>query len=122
MSHERGVAPVPRIALLSDLNAWAPWAKWFERLVEAVYRVRIYEQSLDVANVTASSESVQTFTVTGLSTSDVVEVNKQSNTAGLDLVQAWCSATDTLSLKFRNATGADINPAAETYLIKATRK
>jgi hypothetical protein len=121
MSHEKGIAPVPRIALLKDSNLWAPWAKWFERLVEAIYRIRTYSPSIDVASVAANSESVQTFTVTGLSTADIVTVNKQSNDAGLDLVQAWVSAENTLSLKYRNHTGAAIDPASETYLITAIR-
>jgi hypothetical protein len=84
--------------------------------------VQTYTATLDVASVAANSESVQTFTVNGLVTTDIVMVNKQSNTAGLDLVQWWVSGADELSLKYRNHTGAPIDPASEDYLIMATRR
>ena len=96
--------------------------RWLRLLRDAIPVIKIYSQSLNVASVAASSQSVQTFTVMGLSTQDVVIVNKPSNTAGLDMVQAWVSAANTLSLKFRNATGSPIDPAAETYTIVAIRQ
>ena len=120
--NEKGIAPVPRIALLKDLLSWSPWAKWFERLVNAFPKVQTYSQAIDVASVAADSESVQTFTVTGLTTNDIVTVNKPSNTAGLDLVQWWCDTDNTLSLKYRNHTVSAIDPASETYLITTTRR
>lgn len=120
--NEKGIAPVPRIALIKDLSQWSSWAKWFEVLVDSFPRVRTYSVSIDVTSVPANSESVQTVTVTGLTTKDIVTVNKPSNTAGLDLVQYWVSAANTLSLKYRNQTGSAIDPAAETYLIQATRR
>ena len=122
MSHEKGIAPVPRIPLLKDSKSWTPWQRWFELLTEAIYKTQTFSQAIDVASVAANSEAVQTFTVTGLTTKDIITVNKPSNSAGLDLVQAWVSAADTLSLKYRNNTGAPIDPASETYLIKATRQ
>lgn len=95
--------------------------RWLRLLRDAIPKARSYSPSIDVASVSANSEAVQTFTVTGLSVSDVVVVNKPANTAGLDLVQWWVSAADTLSLKFRNQTGSPINPGAETYRIMAFR-
>jgi len=121
MSHEKGIAPVPRIALIKDMNQWSPWAKWFERLVEAIFKIQTFSVTVDVASVGANSEDVQTFTVTGITTKDIITVNKPSNEAGLDLVQWWCEADNTLSLKYRNTTGSAIDPASETYLVMAVR-
>lgn len=96
--------------------------RWLAHLVDVVPYTQTFQQSLDVASVPANSESVQTFSVAGLTTDDIVMVNKPSSTAGLDLVQAWVSAKDTLSLKFRNATGSAIDPGSETYLIVTIRR
>lgn len=52
---------------------------------------------------------------------DKVFVNKPSLTAGLGVVNARVSDADTLALTFVNATGAAIDPAAETYQILAVR-
>jgi len=120
--NEKGIAPVPRIALLTDMANWSLWARWFEVLVNSFPKTSTYSETIDVASVAANSESIQTFTVTGLSTTDIVTVNKQSNDSGLDLVQAWVSAANTLSLKYRNHTSSPIDPASEDYLIMTTRR
>lgn len=121
MSHESGIAPVPRIPLIGDIQEWSVWSRWFELLTEAIYRIRTHSVELTPASIPGNAESVQTFTVDGLSTTDVVTVNKQGSTPGVDLVQAWASAPNTLSLKYRNITGAAVIPASETYLITTTR-
>ena len=115
---EKTLSPIKWWPLFKSDQAF----RWFTQLIDVIQKVETYKQSLDVASVAANAESVQTFTVTGLTTEDIVTVNKQSNTAGLDLVQAWVSAADTLSLKFRNTTGSAIDPGAESYLIQANRR
>lgn len=87
----------------------------------AITQIRVYSQSLDVASVAANTTAEQTFTVTGLATGDKVFVNKPSASAGLGIVNARVSATNTLALTFVNATGTPIDPAAETYTIVAIR-
>jgi len=118
---EKGVQPPDRF----ELNIWGKefpsLSRWLRLVYAAFPKVESYSVSIDLASIAANSESVQTFTVTGLSVNDVVTVNKPSNTAGLDMVQYWVSAADTLSLKFRNSTGSPIDAAAETYKIISTR-
>lgn len=87
----------------------------------AITKIVVYSQSLDVASVAINTTAEQTFTVTGLTTADKVFVNKPSLNAGLGIVNARVSAADTLALTFVNATGAAIDPAAETYTIIALR-
>jgi hypothetical protein len=84
-------------------------------------QIRVYSQSLDVASVAANTSAEQTFTVTGLATTDKVFVNKPSVSAGLVVGNARVSAANTLALTFGNLTAAPIDPAAETYTIVAFR-
>ena len=84
-------------------------------------QVRVYSQSLDVASVAANVSAEQTFTVTGLATTDKVFVNKPSLSAGLGVVNARVSAADTLALTFMNTTAGAVDPGAETYTIVAIR-
>lgn len=87
----------------------------------AITQVRVYSQALDVASVAANTTAEQTFTVTGLTTADFVAVNKPSLSAGLGIVNVRASAADTLAITFSNNTGSAIDPASETYKIKADR-
>ncbi len=121
MNIEKGVQPPDRFELNKLGEKYPSLSRWFRLIYAAFPKVESYSVSIDLASIPANSESVQTFTITGLSVSDVIVVNKPSNTAGLDMVQQWVSAADTLSLKFRNATGSPINAAAETYKIITTR-
>lgn len=116
------IQALPYIELTVLESQFPEVGKWLRLLRDAIPVTKTYSPAIDVASVAATSESVQTFTVTGLSTADVVIVNKPTNSTGLDLVQAWVSATDTLSLKFRNVTASPIDPAAETYRIMAFRQ
>jgi len=119
MISQKGIEPPKGLELDPVLQQHL--LKWLTNLHLAFPKVQTFSESLDVANVGAGSESVQNFTITGLTTSDVVIVNKPSNNSGLDMSQAWVSAADTLTIKFRNVSGGAINPSAETYRIIAIR-
>lgn len=113
---EPGISPPKGLELKNPL-----FEKWLQLLQAAFPRVRTVKATLNPASVAANSEDTQTFTIEGLTTNDIVEINKPSDTAGLSLSQWWVSAADTLSVKFRNHTGGAIDPPSEDYLIKATR-
>lgn len=87
----------------------------------AISQVKLYSQALDVASVAANTTAEQTFTVTGLTTDDLVFLNKPSNNAGLGIVNARVSAANTLAITFGNFTAAGIDPGSETYKIFAVR-
>ncbi len=73
--------------------------------------------TIDVASVAANTTAEQVFTIKGLRVGDFVSVCKPTLHAGLGVVNARVSAADSLALSFVNATGAPIDPAAETYLV-----
>jgi hypothetical protein len=101
---------------LSD-EAW----RWVSRVYSNYPKVNTYNPTLTPSSVSANAEGVQTFTVTGLSTQDIVLVNKPTNQSGLDLIHTWVSAANTLSIKYRNQTGSPITPTAEAYRIATIR-
>ena len=85
------------------------------------YSINIIDVTIDVASVAANTSAEQTFTVSGLSTKDIVFVNKSDLDAGLVVGNARVSAADTLALTFGNLTGSPIDPASETYKLVVLR-
>ena len=90
---------------------------WLSQLQLVMPNINTYEESINLANINATSYSTQTFTVTGLTTEDVIIVNPPALTSGLYLISYYVSAADTLSMTFYNSTGGAINEAAATYKI-----
>lgn len=84
-------------------------------------QARMYSASLTPSSVSANSTSEQTFTVTGLATSDKVVLNGPAPTAGVVPVHARVSAADTLKVIFANVTAGSLTPASGTYLVLAVR-
>jgi len=86
------------------------------------YLPRAYDVTISPAEVAANTSAEQTFTVSGLTTSDHVTVNKPTAQAGLGIVGARVSAANTLAITFGNFTAAAITPtASETYKVVAVR-
>lgn len=112
---ERGVAPY------KDGGLPNPFLIWLDRLIAAFPRTRVYEVSINLANVPATDEITHTETIVGLTTKDIVKINKPTNTASLSIFDETVTAADTLSFKARNFSGSGINLGAETYRIVATR-
>lgn len=81
----------------------------------------ILSVALTPASVGANTTAEQTFTVTGLNAGDVVTVNKPSAQAGLGIVNARVSSSNTLAITYVNATASPIVPTAETYGVHVLR-
>lgn len=94
-----------------------PVARWFERIALYVPIQGRVDVTLDPASVSANTTDEQTFTVDGARTGDMVHVTKPSHTAGLGIVNARVTATDTVAIQFMNTTGSPIDPPSETYRI-----
>lgn len=88
----------------------------------AITKVVAYAPNITPASVAANTTAEQTFTVTGLATSDKLVVNVVALMgAGLGLVGARVSAADTLALTFANVTAGALTPAAGVYPVLAFR-
>jgi len=86
----------------------------------AITRIKVFSQSLTPASVAADTSAAQAFTVTGLTTSDVVFVNPPGSfTTGLGIAGCRVSATDTLEIRFGNSTAGALTPTSGTYKIYA---
>lgn len=83
---------------------------------------RVYSQSLTPSATSAAIQtSAQTFTVTGLTTADVVFVNGPAPTSLCPMVGARVSAANTLQLHFTVLTASACTPASGTYVVVAVR-
>jgi opacity protein-like surface antigen len=88
----------------------------------AITNIRVFAPSLTPAITSAAIQTAeQTFTVTGLATTDKVFVNGPVPTSLCPPVTFRVSATDTLAIGFSTLTAAGCTPAAGTYNIVAVR-
>lgn len=120
-----GIDPPPRTEISGATpetdQKWVEWLKWFRRLRQAIPKVQTFEVTINPTSVNANTTSEQTVTVTGLTTSDIVFINKPSHTTGLGIVNVRVSAANTLAVTFGNFTAAPIDAASETYKLVAVR-
>lgn len=87
-----------------------------------VWKIGSFSVTLSPTSVANATSAEQTFTMTGLLTTDFVYVDKPTAQAGLGIVGARVSAADTLALTFMNATAATITPtASEAYKVFLAR-
>lgn len=98
-------------------EAW----RWISRVWSNYPKVQTYEVTINPASVAANTSAEQTFTVAGLTTSDIVFVNKPTTNAGLLVGSPRVSAANTLAIPFGNLTGSPIDPGSEIYKITAVR-
>lgn len=83
----------------------------------ALSQMRVYTPTLTPAAVGTGAPTEQTFTVTGLATSDTITVNAP----GAAVFSARVSAANTLALTFMPAGTGTYTPPAGTYRIVAVR-
>ena len=62
--------------------------------------------TIDPASIAANSQGIETFTLTGAKTGDMVFANAQALGASVALVGAKVTATDTISLYLNNTIDA----------------
>jgi hypothetical protein len=124
--NEKGVPRPPQLTNWLRLNqgSWGITSEaleWFVRVWNNYPKVQTFSVSINPTSVNANTTSEQTFTVNGLSTSDIVFVNKPTHQTGLVVGGARVSAVDTIAITFGNITGLSIDPSSETYFIVAIR-
>jgi len=69
------------------------------------------------AVVSALTVADQTFTVTGLLPSMSVVVTWTALDTNLVFSHAWCSAANTLKVRFMNPTVSDITPVSQSFKV-----
>lgn len=81
----------------------------------------VYSQTITPASVAAATVAEQTFTVTGLATTDKVVVNHAATGNATGIAGVRVSAPNTLAISYVNPTVGALTPAAGTYLILTFR-
>jgi hypothetical protein len=89
-----------------------------------VTQIVYYSQTLTPASVAAATCAEQTFTVTGLATTDTVLVNASGLVGTTTMIgNARASATNTLAIEFCNVSAVTAQtPTSQTYTIRAERR
>ena len=96
--------------------------RYFGKAINVILTGHFYTVTIDAVSVAANTTAEQTFTVSGLKTTDLVLVNKPSLDAGLGIAGCRVSATNTLAITYINATAAPIDPSSESYTVVAIRR
>lgn len=79
--------------------------------------VTVYSVTVTATSVAPNTTAEQTFTVTGAATGQVVTVTKPTTDAGIAIVGARVSATNTVGITYANDTAATVTPTAgQTYV------
>ena len=121
MITQKGVQPPEQEELDRFEKDYPALGRWFRLLYGGFAKISTYSQELAPSSVAANTTAEQTFTVSGLSTNDVVFVNKPTLNAGVGIANARVSAADTLAITYINSTGGAVVPTTETYKIVAIR-
>ena len=132
MPQQKGIVPPPEkspVTVGKDPKTGKPvfringdWNFWFQDLRIAFPKTQTYAIAHNPASIAAGAEATQTLTVSGVTTNDIIVVNKPTKTAGLVLTDAFASAANTVKFTLRNDTGGAIDAGEETYLVLATRR
>jgi len=87
-----------------------------------VWKVGSFTLTLSPASVANATGAEQTFTMTGLLTTDIVVVQKPTTQAGLVIGGSRVSAAGVIAINFANVTSATITPtASEAYQVLVVR-
>lgn len=81
------------------------------------------QPSITPSAVSANTTASQTFSVSGLQTTDIVAVlgYNGAQTTGIVIAEADCLTANVLSIQFGNVTGSSATPASGAYTIQITR-
>lgn len=95
--------------------------QWLQNLQLRLPKTNSYSVTITPALIPAVG-NLQTFTVTGLVTTDVLKVSPSALDAGIGIGWARVSAANTMQVSFTNSSGGGITPASGTWYIVATRQ
>ena len=87
-----------------------------------IKKVVAYTPTLAPASVAAATVAEETFTVTGLTTDDIVVVNQPAISNATGVAGARVSAANTLAIRFVNPTAGALVPTSGVFTVLAFRK
>ena len=121
--NEKGIPKPPEVdkwfdSLIMTDEAW----RWISRIFINYPKVETYSVTWNPDSVAANTSAEQTVTVNGLSTTDIVFINKPTTNAGLVVGGCRVSSANTLAVTFGNLTASPINPGSESYYVMAIRR
>lgn len=98
--------------------------KWYTTIGtdrREIIRGATYSPTLTPTAVAANSESIQSFTITGLIVPCSINISPPAAMSGLGIMWSRVSATNTLDVCFRNFTAGSLTPPTGTWRIECAR-
>jgi hypothetical protein len=98
--------------------------KWYTTIGtdrREILRGGTYSPTLTPTAVAANSESIQSFTITGLIVPCSINISPPAAMSGLGIMWSRVSATNTLDVCFRNFTAGSLTPPSGTWRIECAR-
>jgi len=82
---------------------------------------KVYAANITPASVAANTSAEQDFTVSGLTTADVISLVNPAQTAGIGIVGVRVKSANTMTICFGNFTGGALTPATGIHKLIAFR-
>ena len=98
--------------------------KWYTTIGtdrREILRGATYSPTLTPTAVAANSESIQSFTITGLIVPCSINISPPAAMSGLGIMWSRVSASNTLDVCFRNFTAGSLTPPSGTWRIECAR-
>ena len=98
--------------------------KWYTTIGtdrREILRGGTYSPTLTPTAIAANSESIQSFTITGLIVPCSINISPPAAMSGLGIMWSRVSATNTLDVCFRNFTAGSLTPPSGTWRIECAR-
>lgn len=83
--------------------------------------INVVEVTWDIPSVAANTSEEETFTLTGVKTTDFISVSKADLDAGIVFGSARVTANDTIAVQIINATGSAVDAASESVKVLVVR-
>jgi hypothetical protein len=130
---EKGIERPPRLSvnrldagnrggILAIFDYLIELVKWAQRLQNVFPKVQTFEVTIDPPSGSADSDQSVNVTLNGVTTQDILFINKPSVTSDVGIVGAYVSAANTGTIHFRYFSGGTKNPPSENYYIVAVRR
>lgn len=119
---EKALKPFPLepLTALNGPDVSRNWHTWLNALIAALPKIQTFSFTLNAGAVSANSTRKETVAIAGLTTADIVHVNKPAYLSGI-VLDCTVEGPGVLAITFANVTTGSIDPGSVVYRGHAIR-